>query len=59
MDFHRQREPGLYTHKEMKALLKKAGFKIIKTWGVLHGGAFDEKTSWHQTVLAQKVRKEK
>ncbi len=46
---------NVYTHAELKALLKKAGFKIIKTWGALHGTDFDEKTSWHQTILAQKI----
>jgi D-alanine-D-alanine ligase len=47
---------NVYTHKELKALLKKAGFKIVKTWGALHGTDFDEKTSWHQTILAQKIK---
>ena len=48
---------NVYTHKEMKALLKKAGFRIHHTWGLLQGGAFDEKTSWHQTVVAVKHSK--
>ncbi len=46
---------NVYSHSELKNNLKKAGFKIIKTWGALHGTEFDEKTSWHQTILAQKV----
>ncbi len=49
-------QQNVYSHNEMKDMLKKAGFKIVKTWGVLHGGAFDERTSWHQTILAQKIR---
>jgi hypothetical protein len=47
---------NVYSHKEMTANLKKSGFKIVKTWGLLKGGAFDEKTSWHQTVMAQKIK---
>lgn len=47
---------NVYYHSELKALLKKAGFNIVKTWGALHGTDFDEKTSWHQTILAQKIK---
>lgn len=47
---------NVYTHKELQSLLKKAGFKIVKTWGALHGTDFDEKTSWHQTILAKKIK---
>ena len=47
---------NVYTHQEMKDMLKKAGFKVVKTWGMLEGGPFDEKKSWHQTVLAQKIK---
>jgi D-alanine-D-alanine ligase len=46
---------NVYTNKDLKKNLQKSGFKIIKTWGALHGTDFDEKTSWHQTVLAQKI----
>jgi hypothetical protein len=49
-------QQNIYTHQEMKRMLNKAGFKIIKTWGALHGGAFDEQDSWHQTIMAQKVK---
>jgi ubiquinone/menaquinone biosynthesis C-methylase UbiE len=48
-------QQNVYTHHEMKQLLKKAGFRVVKTWGPLQGGAFGEATSWHQTVLAQKL----
>ena len=47
---------NIYTNAELKTSLKKAGFKIVKTWGALHGTEFDEKTSWHQTILAQKIQ---
>ena len=46
---------NIYTHKEMCQMLKKAGFKVIKTWGTLQGGDFNEKDSWHQTILAKKI----
>lgn len=48
---------NVYSHPEMKAMLKKAGFRVVTTWGILQGGKFDEKTSWHQTVVAQKISK--
>ncbi len=48
-------QQNVYTHKEMKKMLKKAGFKVVRTWGTLQGGPFDENKSWHQTVLAQKA----
>lgn len=47
---------NVYTHKQMKNMLEKAGFKIVKTWGMLHGTPFNEKKSWHQTVMAKKVK---
>jgi ubiquinone/menaquinone biosynthesis C-methylase UbiE len=47
-------DQNVYTHKEMKRLLTEAGFKIEKTWGLLHGTSFDEKSTWHQTVVARK-----
>lgn len=48
-------QQNIYTHQELTRMLRKAGFKVIKTWGTLQGGAFDEKKSWHQTLLAQKL----
>lgn len=50
---------NVYSHKEMKAMLKTAGFRVVNTWGLLAGGKFDEKTSWHQTVVAQKIAKKR
>ena len=47
---------NVYTHKELSKMLKVAGFKVVKTWGILKGGDFDEKKSWHQTILAQKIK---
>lgn len=47
---------NVYSHKELTKMLKQSGFKIVKTWGILQGSPFDEKKSWHQTILAQKVK---
>ncbi len=47
-------QQNVYTFNEMKTLLIKAGFKIEKTWGPLHGGLFNAKKSWHQTIVALK-----
>jgi D-alanine-D-alanine ligase len=48
-------QQNIYTHQELTRMLRQAGFKVVKTWGPLQGGAFDEKKSWHQTLLAQKL----
>lgn len=45
---------NVYTHAELKALLTRAGFKIEAAWGMLPGGRFDPRKSWHQTILARK-----
>lgn len=45
---------NVYTHLQLKALLRKAGFKIETTWGMLQGGEFDPSKTWHQTVVARK-----
>jgi SAM-dependent methyltransferase len=45
---------NVYSHIELKELLRRAGFRVEKTWGVLAGGAFDPKKSWHQTIAARK-----
>jgi len=59
----RQRKPALvrlgfeqnvYSHAQLKGLLKRAGFTVERTWGMLPGGAFDARTSWHQTIVARK-----
>lgn len=47
-------DQNVYTHSELKSLLRKAGFKIEKTWGMLEGGPFNSKKTWHQTIVAKK-----
>jgi len=47
-------DQNVYTHSELKSLLRKAGFKIEKTWGMLEGGSFNSKKTWHQTIVAKK-----
>lgn len=47
-------QQNAYTHQELTALLKKVGFKIETTWGLLHGGKFDSHKTWHQTIVAVK-----
>jgi len=45
---------NVYSHAELKRLLRAAGFEIAKTWGLLEGGRFDPHTSWSQTIMARK-----
>ena len=45
---------NVYSYAELKRLLTTAGFKIESVWGMLPGGRFDPKTTWHQTILARK-----
>jgi len=45
---------NIYSHAELKRLLRAAGFAIEHTWGQLEGGRFDPRTSWHQTIVARK-----
>jgi hypothetical protein len=45
---------NVYSHTELKNLLRRAGFRVEKTWGVLAGGRFDPRKSWHQTIAARK-----
>jgi ubiquinone/menaquinone biosynthesis C-methylase UbiE len=45
---------NVYSHTELKNLLRRAGFTVEKTWGVLAGGRFDPRKSWHQTIAARK-----
>jgi ubiquinone/menaquinone biosynthesis C-methylase UbiE len=47
---------NVYLHSELKSMLQKSGFKIVKTWGILSGEKFNEKKSWHQTIVAMKVK---
>jgi ubiquinone/menaquinone biosynthesis C-methylase UbiE len=51
--FKRAFKQNVYSHDELCKLLRKAGFKIEKTWGLLKGGPF-AKNSWHQTIVAKK-----
>jgi ubiquinone/menaquinone biosynthesis C-methylase UbiE len=51
-----QFDQNIYTHSEIKYLLKKAGFEVVKTWGWLHGEKFNSKKSWHQSVLVRKSK---
>jgi ubiquinone/menaquinone biosynthesis C-methylase UbiE len=48
---------NVYTHGELKKLLKAAGFRIETVWGMLQGGPFDPKKTWHQTIVARKPRR--
>tara|TARA_B110001454_G_scaffold124375_1_gene116046 strand:- start:29737 stop:30510 length:774 start_codon:yes stop_codon:yes gene_type:complete len=49
-------DQNVYTHAELKGLLKKAGFRIENVWGMLEGGSFSSKTTWHQTIVAKKLK---
>jgi SAM-dependent methyltransferase len=52
--FRRTFGQNVYTHSELKKLLRAAGFRVERTWGVLAGGDFRASESWHQTILARK-----
>ena len=45
---------NVYSHAELKRMLRDIGFKIEKTWGMLPGGRFDPARTWHQTIVARK-----
>ncbi len=45
---------NVYTHVQLKRMLRIAGFKIETTWGMLPDGEFDPSKTWHQTILARK-----
>jgi SAM-dependent methyltransferase len=47
-------EQNVYTHTELKALLKATGFKVKIVWGLLPGGKFEPHKTWHQTILVEK-----
>ncbi len=52
---HRMKfQQNVYTHQQLRALLKEAGFKVESTWGMLQGGEFDRDESWHQTLIAKR-----
>lgn len=44
---------NVYSHAELKRMLRAAGFRFEKVWGMLSGGPFRRK-SWHQTVVARR-----
>jgi ubiquinone/menaquinone biosynthesis C-methylase UbiE len=46
---------NVYSHAEMKRMLRAAGFRIENVWGVLSGGPFD-RSSWHQTIVARRPK---
>ena len=45
---------NVYSHAELKRLLRRAGFAVVTSWGTLAGGRFDPKKSWHQSIAARK-----
>jgi ubiquinone/menaquinone biosynthesis C-methylase UbiE len=45
---------NVYSHAELKRLLRRVGFTVETSWGTLAGGRFDPKKSWHQTIAARK-----
>ena len=53
--FRKSLTQNVYSHADLKRLLREAGFTIVKTWGPLAGGAFDPRKSWHQTIVAKKA----
>lgn len=54
--FRNKFNQNVYLHNELKSILRESGFKVITTWGLLTDKNFDEKKSWHQTILAMKVK---
>jgi SAM-dependent methyltransferase len=44
---------NVYSHAELKAMLRAAGFRIERVWGMLEGARFNPKT-WHQTIVARR-----
>jgi SAM-dependent methyltransferase len=44
---------NVYSHAELKAMLRAAGFRIERVWGLLGGTRYTPQ-SWHQTIVAQK-----
>ena len=43
----------VYSHAALKRLLRAAGFRIERSWGMLEGKKLTP-TSWHQTIAARK-----
>ena len=46
---------NVYSSEDLGKMLREAGFTIVKRWGRLDGGKFNS-ISWHQTILARKVK---
>ena len=46
---------NVYSHAELKRLLRAAGFRIERVWGMWDGSRFTP-TTWHQTIVARKPR---
>jgi len=44
---------NVYSHAELARMLRQAGFRIERVWGLWDGGRFT-KRSWHQTIVARK-----
>jgi SAM-dependent methyltransferase len=44
---------NVYSHAELKRMLRAAGFTVERVWGMLSGGRFKPK-SWHQTIVARR-----
>jgi SAM-dependent methyltransferase len=45
----------VYSHAALARLLRKAGFRVIARWGMLHGTPLTPQ-SWHQTIAARKPK---
>ena len=54
--FRKSFRQNVYSHAELKRMLRSAGFRIETSWGMLHGGRFDARKTWHQTIAARKPR---
>jgi SAM-dependent methyltransferase len=45
---------NVYSHAELKRMLRAAGFRVERVWSMLSGGRFNTK-SWHQTIVARRT----
>jgi SAM-dependent methyltransferase len=46
---------NVYSHSELKQMLRTAGFRIDSVWGTPQGRRFNARKSWHQTIAARKA----
>jgi len=46
---------NVYTHAALRRMLRAAGFRIERVWGLWDGKPFTPR-SWHQTIMARKPR---